>query len=90
MCGEHNVHGGRLIVGKKNICPFCKEIVVLKDTFTNPCAHAWLIRRHACSWEKVDVFHLQLLELVRYVVVWFPIITAVIKIIAHYLHLEQT
>ena len=36
----------------------------------------------------MDVFHLQLLELVRYVVVWIPVITLLIRLLAHYMHLE--
>ena len=42
------------------------------------------------SWEQTDVFHLQLLELVRYFVVWLPVVVALVNLIAWYLNLDAS
>jgi RING finger protein 121 len=50
------------MVGKKNICPQCNEKVELGKIFaTNP-------------WEQGSVAWAQILDLVRYFVVWQPIL----------------
>jgi len=64
-CG-HQFHEacirGWTMVGKKNICPQCSEKVELGKLFaTNP-------------WEKGSVAWAQILDIVRYFVVWQPIL----------------
>ncbi|XP_001632498.3 RING finger protein 121 isoform X2 [Nematostella vectensis] len=52
---------GWCIVGKKQTCPYCKEKVDLKRMFCNP-------------WERPHVLFGQLLDWLRYLVVWQPVI----------------
>jgi RING finger protein 121 len=63
-CG-HQFHEpcirGWLMVGKKDMCPQCSEKVDLRRTFTNP-------------WETGSLAWAQILDLVRYLVVWQPIL----------------
>ncbi|CAH3022343.1 unnamed protein product, partial [Porites evermanni] len=66
---------GWCIVGKKQTCPYCKEKVDLKRMFHNP-------------WERPHVLFGQLLDWIRYLVVWQPIIIVVVQIIIYLLGLE--
>jgi len=66
---------GWCIVGKKQICPYCKEKVDLKRMFRNP-------------WERPHVLFGQLLDWLRYLVVWQPIIIIVVQAINYFLGLE--
>lgn len=66
---------GWCIVGKKQTCPYCKEKVDLKRMFCNP-------------WERPHVLFGQLLDWIRYLVVWQPIIIVVVQIIIYCLGLE--
>ncbi|XP_067039835.1 E3 ubiquitin ligase RNF121-like isoform X1 [Acropora muricata] len=66
---------GWCIVGKKQTCPYCKEKVDLKRMFCNP-------------WERPHVLFGQLLDWIRYLVVWQPIIIVVVQIIIYLLGLE--
>lgn len=66
---------GWCIVGKKQTCPYCKEKVDLKRMFHNP-------------WERPHVLFGQLLDWIRYLVVWQPIIIVVVQIIIYVLGLE--
>ena len=59
---------GWIIVGKKDTCPYCNEKVDLKSTFTTP-------------WEKTSIVWANLLDMVRYLVVWNPIIIMVTQAI---------
>ena len=63
-CG-HRFHGfcirGWIMIGKRDVCPVCKEKVSLKGIFANP-------------WQKQDRMWSQLLDGVRYLLVWNPII----------------
>lgn len=53
---------GWCIVGKKQTCPYCKEKVELKKVFQNP-------------WDRPHVFYwTQLLDFLRWLVAWFPLI----------------
>ena len=52
---------GWCLIGKKSICPYCKEKVDMKQFVQNP-------------WDTQQVLYLQLLDLVRYFVVWQPLI----------------
>ncbi|XP_033103768.1 RING finger protein 121-like isoform X2 [Anneissia japonica] len=66
---------GWCIVGKKQICPYCKEKVDLKRMFKNP-------------WERPHVLYGQLLDWIRYLVAWQPIIILVVQGINYGLGLE--
>lgn len=63
-CG-HRFHGfcirGWVMIGKRDICPVCKEKVNTKGIFASP-------------WQKSDRMWSQLLDGVRYLIVWNPII----------------
>uniref|UniRef100_A0A4V0Y8N4 Putative ring-containing e3 ubiquitin ligase n=1 Tax=Rhodnius prolixus TaxID=13249 RepID=A0A4V0Y8N4_RHOPR len=63
---------GWCIVGKKQICPYCKEKVDLKKMFRNP-------------WEKPHVLYGTLLEWIRLLVAWQPIIIGIIQVINYVL-----
>ncbi|KAL3319472.1 hypothetical protein Ciccas_001865 [Cichlidogyrus casuarinus] len=52
---------GWCIIGKKDICPYCKEKVDLRHTFTNP-------------WQKPHILYGNYLDLIRYMVGWQPIV----------------
>ncbi|GJQ83082.1 hypothetical protein Trydic_g20094 [Trypoxylus dichotomus] len=52
---------GWCIIGKKQTCPYCKEKVDLKKMFCNP-------------WEKPHVLYGQLLDWIRWLVAWQPLI----------------
>uniref|UniRef100_T1IV29 RING-type domain-containing protein n=1 Tax=Strigamia maritima TaxID=126957 RepID=T1IV29_STRMM len=66
---------GWCIVGKKQTCPYCKEKVDLKRMFCNP-------------WERPHMFYGQLLDWIRYLVVWQPLIITVVQGINWLLGLE--
>ncbi|CAO3647107.1 unnamed protein product [Cunninghamella echinulata] len=51
---------GWCLVGKKDICPYCKEKVDLKQFKKNP-------------WDTQQQLYLNLLDAVRYLVVWQPV-----------------
>lgn len=63
---------GWTIVGKKDLCPQCSEKVQLRELFaSNP-------------WEQGSVAWAQLLDLVRYLVVWQPILLIVSQVALYY------
>uniref|UniRef100_A0A914MSY5 RING-type domain-containing protein n=1 Tax=Meloidogyne incognita TaxID=6306 RepID=A0A914MSY5_MELIC len=66
---------GWCVVGKLQTCPYCKEKVDLKRMFKNP-------------WEKPHLFYGQLLDWVRYLVAWQPIIVMIVHFINTYMGLE--
>ncbi|XP_068703457.1 E3 ubiquitin ligase Rnf121-like [Montipora foliosa] len=66
---------GWCIVGKKQTCPYCKEKVDLKRMFCNP-------------WERPHVLFGQLLDWIRYLVVWQPVIIVLVQTIIYLLGLE--
>ncbi|XP_031569000.1 RING finger protein 121-like [Actinia tenebrosa] len=66
---------GWCIVGKKQTCPYCKEKVDLKRMFCNP-------------WERPHVLFGQLLDWLRYLVVWQPVIIVIVQCIIYMLGLE--
>uniref|UniRef100_A0A915IXB9 RING-type domain-containing protein n=1 Tax=Romanomermis culicivorax TaxID=13658 RepID=A0A915IXB9_ROMCU len=66
---------GWCIVGKKQTCPYCKEKVDLKRMFKNP-------------WEKPHLFYGQLLDWIRYLVAWQPLILSLVQGINMSLGLE--
>jgi len=66
---------GWCVVGKLQTCPYCKEKVDLKRMFKNP-------------WEKPHLFYGQLLDWIRYLVCWQPLIITFVQGINTYLGLE--
>ncbi|KAI8635958.1 hypothetical protein BD408DRAFT_454841 [Parasitella parasitica] len=62
---------GWVMIGKKDICPYCKEKVDLKQFKRNP-------------WDTQQQLYLNLLDGVRYLVVWQPIIFGAVQL-AYYL-----
>ncbi|CAF4995532.1 unnamed protein product, partial [Rotaria socialis] len=78
QCG-HTFHEfcirGWCIVGKKQTCPYCKEKVDLKRLFPNP-------------WEKPHVLYGNLLDWIRYLVAWQPLILMVVQGVNYVLGLE--
>lgn len=66
---------GWCIVGKKQTCPFCHEKVDLKQMFPNP-------------WEKPHMMYAQLLDWLRWLVCWQPIILVLVQGINWILGLE--
>lgn len=77
-CG-HTFHEfcvrGWCIVGKKQTCPYCKEKVDLKRMFCNP-------------WERPHMLYGQLLDWIRYLVAWQPLILTSVQLINWLLGLE--
>uniref|UniRef100_H3ANP1 Ring finger protein 121 n=1 Tax=Latimeria chalumnae TaxID=7897 RepID=H3ANP1_LATCH len=67
---------GWCIVGKKQTCPYCKEKVDLKRVFSNP------------YWERPHVMYGQLLDWLRYLVAWQPVIIGLVQGINYILGLE--
>lgn len=55
---------GWTMIGKKDICPFCSEKVELRNMFTNP-------------WETQSLIWANLLDALRYLVVWNPLILVI-------------
>ncbi|XP_043918339.1 RING finger protein 175 isoform X1 [Protopterus annectens] len=66
---------GWCIVGKKQTCPYCNEKVDLKRMLHNP-------------WERTHVLYGQLLDWLRYLVAWQPVIIGVVQGINYSLGLE--
>jgi RING finger protein 121 len=68
-CG-HKFHEfclrGWMLVGKKQECPYCKEKIERKDALDdiNP-------------WEADSVFYINVLEIVRYITVWNPLVSCI-------------
>ncbi|VDO80544.1 unnamed protein product [Soboliphyme baturini] len=74
MCHEFCIRGW-CIVGKKDICPYCKERVDLARTLQNP-------------WQKPHLFYGQLLDWIRYLLAWQPLIIIFVQGINYVLGLE--
>ncbi|KNC96952.1 uncharacterized protein SPPG_07772 [Spizellomyces punctatus DAOM BR117] len=70
-CG-HTYHEkcirGWTIIGKKDSCPYCKEKVDLKAFKKNP-------------WDTSQMLYLNLLDALRYMIVWNPIIFLIIHLV---------
>ncbi|CAH8531786.1 unnamed protein product [Schistosoma bovis] len=66
---------GWCIIGKKDTCPYCNEKVNLKQTFTNP-------------WDKPHLLYGNLLDWVRYLVAWQPVILGVVHVLNSILGLQ--
>ncbi|KAI8923819.1 hypothetical protein BC831DRAFT_469002 [Entophlyctis helioformis] len=59
---------GWTIIGKKDSCPYCKEKVDLNDFKKNP-------------WDTTQQMYLGLLDTLRYLLVWNPIVFIVIHVL---------
>ncbi|KAG8507322.1 RING finger protein 175, partial [Galemys pyrenaicus] len=68
---------GWCIVGKKQTCPYCKEKVDLKRMISNPR-----------SWERTHILYGQILDWLRYLVAWQPVVIGVVQGINYSLGLE--
>ncbi|KAI9025211.1 RING finger protein [Phycomyces nitens] len=66
---------GWCLVGKRDICPYCKEKVDLKQFKKNP-------------WDTQQQLYLNLLDGVRYLVVWQPIIFGAVQLFYYILGLD--
>lgn len=66
---------GWCIIGKKQTCPYCKEKVDLKKMFCNP-------------WERPHVLYGRLLDWIRWLVAWQPLILLFVQGINWVLGLE--
>ncbi|KAF9428013.1 hypothetical protein BGZ94_003617 [Podila epigama] len=68
-CG-HEFHEecirGWCLIGKKDMCPYCKEKVDLRAFKTNP-------------WDTTQHLYLNLLDALRYMIVWQPVIMGVVQ-----------
>jgi len=69
---KHQFHDwcirGWTILGKKDTCPYCSEKVDLKELYKSP-------------WQKQGVLWANLLDSLRYLVVWNPIILLVVQVV---------
>ncbi|RKP26680.1 RING finger protein [Syncephalis pseudoplumigaleata] len=69
-CGHlfhRNCIRGWCLVGKRDVCPYCKEKVDLKSFSSNP-------------WDTQQLFYLNLLDAIRYMMVWYPIILGIVQL----------
>ncbi|XP_027628376.1 RING finger protein 175 [Tupaia chinensis] len=66
---------GWCIVGKKQTCPYCKEKVDLKRMISNP-------------WERTHFLYGQILDWLRYLVAWQPVVIGLVQGINYSLGLE--
>ncbi|ORZ27835.1 hypothetical protein BCR41DRAFT_346075 [Lobosporangium transversale] len=68
-CG-HEFHEecirGWCLIGKKDMCPYCKEKVDLRAFKTNP-------------WDTTQQLYLNLLDALRYMIVWQPVIMGLVQ-----------
>ncbi|KAL4451635.1 hypothetical protein ABPG75_007297 [Micractinium tetrahymenae] len=67
---------GWCIIGKKDTCPTCWEKVDLKSVFADK------------PWETTNLSWIQMLDMVRYLVVWNPIIFLGLHFIFHWTGLD--
>uniref|UniRef100_A0A5S6QQP6 RING-type domain-containing protein n=1 Tax=Trichuris muris TaxID=70415 RepID=A0A5S6QQP6_TRIMR len=66
---------GWCIVGKNEICPYCKEKVDLRQMFQYP-------------WEKPEMMYGKFLDFIRYLVAWQPLIIILVQGVNLFLGLE--
>jgi len=62
---------GWTIIGKKDTCPYCSEKVQLKQLFNNP-------------WEKQGILWANLLDSLRYLIVWNPVILTAVQLFLYF------
>lgn len=63
---------GWTMIGKKDTCPICSEKVQLHQLFKNP-------------WEKQGIIWANLLDSLRYLIVWNPIILTAVNLIIYFI-----
>jgi len=63
---------GWTMIGKKETCPYCSEKVQLKQLFRNP-------------WEKQGMMWAHILDSLRYLIVWNPIILTVVQVVLYFI-----
>lgn len=68
---------GWLIVGKKDTFPTCSERVDLRQLYADK------------PWETRNIQWIQMLDFVRYLVVWQPALLVAIHFVLHALHLDE-
>jgi len=77
-CG-HSFHEycirGWVMVGKQQTCPYCSEKVDFKELSSHP-------------WEKYNLMYSQLLEWIRYLVAWQPVIVVIVHFVTQWMGLE--
>ena len=59
------------MIGKKDTCPYCAEKVNLKALYNNP-------------WEQQGLLWGNLMDALRYLIVWNPIILTAVQLILHF------
>lgn len=68
---------GWLIVGKKDSCPACNEKVDLRRLYADK------------PWETRNLSWIQMLDMVRYLIVWQPTIMTALHFVFHVLHMDE-
>lgn len=68
---------GWTIVGKKDTCPTCWEKVDLRSLYADR------------PWETTNLSWIQMLDMVRYLVVWNPLILVGLHFLLHWAHLDK-
>ncbi len=66
---------GWTIIGKKDMCPCCKEKVNLSSFKTNP-------------WDTAQILYLNLLDALRYLLVWNPVVFLMVHFIFKVFHFQ--
>lgn len=69
---------GWTIVGKKDVCPTCHEKVDLRKLYASR------------PWESRNISWNQMLDMVRFLVVWNPLILTFLHFLFHWTGLERT
>ena len=68
---------GWLIVGKKDSCPACNEKVDLRKLYADK------------PWETSNLSWIQMLDMVRYLIVWQPTIMTALHFVFHVFHMDE-
>jgi len=63
---------GWTMIGKKDTCPYCSEKVQFKQLYKNP-------------WERQGILWANLLDSLRYLIVWNPIILTTVNIVIYFI-----
>lgn len=68
---------GWLIIGKKDSCPSCQEKVDLRALYAGK------------PWETRNISWIQMLDMVRYFIVWQPTILTMLHFVFHAFHMDE-
>lgn len=78
---RHNFHSdcirGWCLLGKKEMCPYCKEKVDMRQ-----------FKAGSNPWDTQQAIYLQLLDIVRYLVVWQPVVIVLFQLTVYILGLN--